>query len=333
MDTGLNSSANGEHQPNLPETHPSQPPIENSFDWLTITFLCISVIALFVNLSMVYLIARPANKELRTSYLVLLANLAICDSFNILTNAFSPMAAIINTISLPWLCGFILASRLIVKKATTMGLMLVSLEKFIAIRFPFFYEEKSSVNLAITVSAMAAVASILYGTVPITVMLISRWSSQMGCVTPLLLPLKEMMYLTVVGNYAVEFVVIASVYSYITSVVIRVVSRTPAAVAPSQSIDSRAYLRGALKCILIILVHIVCQWPMCINTVVEYKTGHLTPLPAAISLHKLSELNSWINPLLYVFTSRALRDVILQLMRCDVVPVLPNNNQVGQHVG
>ena len=310
----MNTSENLADLPDFDGSRPpGQPPTENSFDILTITFLCISGVALLANLVMVYTVARPANKKIRTAYMILLANLAICDSFNILVNVFSPMKAIISNISEPWLCGFILASRLVVKKLTSMGLLLVCLDKFVAIRFPFYYEDKSNINKAITASVVAAVLSILYGTVPVTVMLDKSWYPQIGCVTPLLLPIRTMMYLTVVGNYTVEFVLIAGVYIYIASVVIRLVRRT----SSSDATGRREYLRGSLKCMLIIVVHIVCQWPACINTVVEYITGNLTPITTVIYLHKLSELNSWINPIIYVFTQKSLRDAIGRLLRCS----------------
>uniref|UniRef100_A0A1I8JHW7 G_PROTEIN_RECEP_F1_2 domain-containing protein n=1 Tax=Macrostomum lignano TaxID=282301 RepID=A0A1I8JHW7_9PLAT len=220
--------------------------------------------------------------------------------------------------------GCLTVNSLIVSftQVSIFGLLAISLERFVAVRFPLRYRllcdsRCVAVTVVMTWSCGAAV-----GFVPLM-----GWNlgppSDGFCSFASVIDMKYMVYFIFFGCLLVPLLAVVCVYSYIFKVLMQRRS-SRSSNAQSESADER---RAARSLALVVLLFAACWVPLNVLNCLSLLCGSRCSFPYELLVFAilLSHANSAVNPFVYAFTNTQFRKAYRRLLLChrcrDVSPL------------
>ena len=288
----------------------------------------LAVLVVLTNGLVVFTIIRPRNKDrLRTPLNLLIAHLAIVD---LLVGAIAEpftIYSIVDGLHSEPACIFYLVWALALSKASLIGFVLVSVERFIAIRFPLKYKDIFTTRNSTLIWLPVWAFSLCYGLVPTLAGMDQNWNPRIGCFFKGIIPLDYLFWFGTVGTYTVECIIIICIYIYLLAVVRRQIRQIASLQVPQSTSAagdglvkkySRRELTVALRCLLMIFAHFICRWPLAFNNLLEWQGIRLS-YESVLRLVWLSRINSLINPLCYAYANTKLRRELVRMLPCPAL--------------
>lgn len=283
------------------------------------------------------LLAIYKNDKLKTVTNTFIASLALADLLvGILV---SPLAAL-SYLGLPqnymW-CVFTNSVVVVLTQISIFNLCAIAVERFIAIKSPYFYQQHLTIKTAVIISVIAWVGGIIVGFVPMFGWNLGPMADN-KCAFVSVIDMKYMVYFNFFGFVLTPLVIMFLIYLYIYMIVrqqlikIAALERTNQTDQRKQSLNFSKEVKAAKSLAVVIGMFAVCWLPIHIlNSITLLCKGencqyHLNLLLAAILL---SHINSAINPFLYAIGNSQFQ-VAFKKMFCGTHTVSSWKNTLTQ---
>lgn len=301
----------------------------------TVGEVIIAVLAMFGNGVLIVAIVR--HRRLHTTTNVLIISLAAAD---LLVGALGIPCALLGFHGLPpdaYGCLLVNTAIVALTQISIFGLLIIAVERFVAIAFPFVYTEWCTVRLAIGVCMTYWLLAIAVGFVPVFGWNLIDSYKSVHCAFMEIIDMHYMVYFNFFACVLIPLFIMLAVYCYILIVVQRQMKQIAslqigAASNSSQSNSSGHNFKRELKAAkwfaAVIGFFAVCWLPIhLINTLGIY--GMYAPIELLVFSILLSHLNSAVNPVLYGFSNSKFKVAVMQTLRCGSVSVADFDSVVG----
>ncbi|KAI0221058.1 Adenosine receptor A2a [Lamellibrachia satsuma] len=251
------------------------------------------------------------RQQLHTTTNVFIASLAASD---MLVGLIGIPCVLVTSFQLPrnlYGCLLVNCTILMFTQVSIFGLLSVALERFVAIRFPFYYTQHLTVRVALVVSAVNWVAGILIGLIPLFGWNLG-WNDAGVCNFILVIDLRYHVYMGFFVFMMGPMLIMLAIYVYIFSVLRRAnrqIASVHAAVVSTDNLQAtmlRKEIKAAAKFGIVIGAFVIAWVPLEITNAVTIWFGH-TCIPCIYIGVWLSHLNSAINPFIYAYGNSYMR--------------------------
>nr|CAJ38814.1 putative adenosine receptor [Platynereis dumerilii] len=282
----------------------------------------------------ILLIIKDEQLQTTTNYLV--ASLATAD---LLVGAMGIPAVLAAINGYPhnfYGCLFVNSLIVLLTQISIFGLMVLAIERFVAIKNPFSYHQHCNGKVVTAVVASYWIAGIIVGLVPMF-----GWNLGPGgveCAFVEVIDMKYMVYFNFFGFVLVPLILMLVIYIYIYRVVIKQM-RQIASLQVHDSNTSSGFNKHSLKkeikaakwFAVVILLFAVSWIPIHIMNAVTLFAGKTCIICVNIAV-LLSHLSSAVNPMLYALSNKkfksAWRKLRGQRVESDFESSLKDNSEV-----
>lgn len=303
-----------------PEIQPSK--ISN---WPYITAeLVIAVLSIFGNLLVCVAIWR--NKKLQTITNYFLVSLAVAD---FLVGALAIPCALIIDLGISYhnysLCIFVLSMLIILTQSSIFSLLLVAVERYIAIVLPFHYRRLMKPRIAKLVILLTWVLACVMGLIPLMGFQ-RRYKRTQHCIFVYVVNMTYMVYINFFGSVLTSLLVMFFIYAHIFITVRKHVKnianmRTISAKQARKNVGIGRKVRKATSIFLILFLFIICWIPLHIlNCVTLFCPRCTVPLQLTLTAVILSHANSVFNPLIYAYRMKSFHQAFKSIILCQHRP-------------
>ena len=198
------------------------------------------------------------------------------------------------------------------------GLLIIAIERFVAIKEPFKYKEFCTGKVAVACICVTWCFATLTGIVPLFGWNLGPMTSD-TCSFTEVISLQYKVYFNFFGFVLVPLIAMFAIYGYIFHVVKkqkRQITSTQIAASPSRlavTHSLRRETRTAKWFAIVILVFTLCWIPLHIMNVISL-TSSKSCFPCLVLAILLSHANSAINPFLYAYGNTKFRLALLRLL-------------------
>ena len=277
----------------------------------------LSALSLVANSVIIIAFARCRKLRSNTTgsgYNLLLVFLAIADLLYVLVTI--PVAAMVHY-GYPknfYGCLILTSSTRIPILLTVSTLLIIVVDRFVSIRWPFHHEQYCSRPRIIKSVILLWVVDVIVSLLPLAGFN-KGWNSADLCSFRRIVDLPFRMYTTFFSLILAPLFVICVIYGYIFYVIMKI-SKTVAAGPVSNDAENRSQtFAAAKKCGVIILAFVVCIIPLDVNTVFEIYLGFRCSACMRILSWGLL-FHGFVCPIIYLYQNRLLRTVVLLTLRC-----------------
>lgn len=257
------------------------------------------------------LLAMYKNRRLQTTTNVFIGSLALAD---LLVGILVEPLAILSYKGLPrnfYGCVFVNSSLVLLTQCSVNGLVMVAIDRFVAIKMPYFYTKHFTPRFALFLTLIGWTVAIVVGMVPM--MGWNRGPTEDGmCSFMGVIDLKYMVYFNFFGCIIPPVLFMSAVNAYIYTAILGQLKmmRSLESVGSNSNIAIncswhllRKDFQAAKSLVFIILLFIVCWFPIHIsNCIVIFKGVAYQPHPSIMLVAiLLSHANSFVNPILYAY--------------------------------
>ena len=302
----------------------------NAMEPLAISNLAIEVaIALAIaigNALVLWVIVR--RRQLHTTTNVFIASLAASD---MLVGLVGIPCVLVTSFLLPRIlygCLMVNCTILMFFQVSINGLLTVSVERFVAIRWPFYYARYMTVRVAVAVSALNWLVGCIIGLIPLFGWNLG-WNDAGVCNFVLVIDFRYHVYMGCFVFMVGPLLIMLAIYVYIFSVVRRAnrqIASIQVAIVSTETIRTsilRKELKAAAKFGIVIGAFAIAWVPLEVMNAISLWFGH-TCLTCIYLGVWLSHLNSAINPFIYAYGNShmriALKNTILFWRKPEVHP-------------
>ncbi|KAK7507029.1 hypothetical protein BaRGS_00001880 [Batillaria attramentaria] len=277
--------------------------------------------ALSVATNSLVLVAMYKVKSLRTHTNCFIASLAVAD---ILAGLVVGPLAVTSYIGLPRnFYGCLLINSLVVlfTMCSVTSLTAVTLDRFLAISFPFAYRRRMTFRVAFYVVAVSWVVGILVGLVPLMGWNKGKENFKGRCQFQFVICMEYIVYLTFFGGNLIPLLFMVCVYTHIFFIVnkAKAVDIKRTSVTAGTGHMGRHLLWGekrkALRVAFVVIVFEACWLPLYIvDCIILFDPAHIPPIEFLLFTIVLSHANSFVNPIIYAFNHSAFRRAFVQIL-------------------
>ncbi|XP_014775418.1 adenosine receptor A2b [Octopus bimaculoides] len=256
------------------------------------------------------LLAIRRNQKLQTTTNCFIGSLAVAD---LLVGFLAAPLAVLSFKGLPHdFSGCVLVNSCIVllTQCSINGLLVIAIDRFIAINYPFTYEKYFTIKFSLVVIVISWTVALIIGLVPIM-----GWNmgptEEKFCSFTSVIDLQYMVYFNFLGCVLFPLIVMLVIYAHIFKIVMAQLKQI-SATQPNVGGDNRKKfarrklhkeIKAAKSLVIIICLFVVCWFPIHISNCIMLLRGSQTLLSHSFLLAAilLSHANSFINPCLYAY--------------------------------
>ena len=208
-------------------------------------------------------------------------------------------------------CLLVNCTILMFTQVSIIGLLSVAVERFVAIRWPFYYAQYVTVRVAVVVSALNWLVGCIIGLIPLFGWNLG-WNDAGDCNFVLIIDLHYHVYMGFFVLMLGPMLIMLAIYVYIFSVVRRAnrqIASIEAAIVSTETIHTsvlRKELKAAAKFGIVIGAFAIAWLPLEIMNAISIWFGQ-TCLTCVYLGVWLSHLNSAINPFIYAYGNSHMR--------------------------
>ena len=197
---------------------------------------------------------------------------------------------------------------------TVSTLLIIAIDRFVSIRWPFKHEQYCSKPRLIKSVILLWVVDVIVGFLPLAGFN-NGWNSDNVCSLPRIVDIHIRMYTTFFALVLPSLFVICVIYAYIFYVIVKI-SKTVAAGPVNNDAENRSQtFVAAKKCGVIVLAFVVFILPIDLNVMFNIYLGfRCTACMRMLSWGLL--FHGFICPIIYLYQNKLLRTVVLLSLRC-----------------
>ncbi len=276
----------------------------------------IAIVAAVGNGMVLFVIAR--NHKLQTFTNVLICSLATAD---MVVGLVGIPCVIVTLFGLPhnfYGCLLMNCAIIICTQVSIFNLLSVAIERFIAIKHPFFYQQHFSLRTAIAFVCVNWMLGIIVGLVPLFGWNLG-WNELNLCNFVWIIDFNYRVYFTYFGFILTPLFIMLIIYIYIFTIVRKqarvIASLEVAGNAGTDKALVKKEMKAARKFSLVIGFFALCWIPLDALNAIGMWTGKIC-LPCIYITVWLSHLNSALNPLLYAYGNSLMRKALKNTILC-----------------
>ena len=224
--------------------------------------------------------------------------------------------------------GCLLMNTMIVilTQISIFALLLIAIERFVAIKFPYKYHEMGTGKVATVFIIISWIAGILVGFLPVLGWNLSGDYDGV-CTFTAVIDLTYMVYFNFLGCVLTPLIIMGFIYGYIFHVV-RQTARQIASLQVSaggagggdtqnnaRSFSLKKEAKAARWFAFVLLLFSICWLPLHIQNMITLLAGK-TNFPTLQASILLSHLNSALNPILYAFANSKFKTAFQNIFGC-----------------
>lgn len=295
------------------------------YNWPYITAeLVIAVLSIFGN--MLVCVAIWRNKKLQTITNYFLMSLAVAD---FLVGALAIPCALIIDLGISYhnysLCIFVLSMLIIISQSSIFTLLLVAIERYIAIILPFHYRRLMKPRTAKLVILLTWILACVMGLIPLMGFQ-QRYKRISHCVLVYVVNMTYMVYFNFFGSVLTSLLVLFFIYTHIFITVRKHLKnianmRTISAKQAKRNMGVVRKVRKTICIFLIVFLFIICLIPLHIILCVRFFCPRCkVPSQLILTTVILSHANSVFNPLLYAYRMKSFYQAFKSIILCQHRP-------------
>ena len=277
----------------------------------------LSALSLVANSVIIIAFVRCRKLRSNTSgsgYNLLLVFLAIADLLYVLVTV--PVAALVHY-GYPknfYGCLILTSSTRIPILLTVSTLLIIAVDRFVSIRWPFKHEQYCSKPRLITSVILLWVVDVSVCSLPLAGFN-KGWNSAGVCSFPRIVDIHIRMYTTIFALILPSLFVICVIYGYTFYVIVKMSNTVAAGPVNNDAENRRKTFVAAKKCGIIVLAFVVCILPIDVKVMFDAYLG----FRCSACMRMLSWgllFHGFICPIIYLYQNKLLRTVVLLTLRC-----------------
>ena len=274
----------------------------------------LSTLSVIANSVIIIAFIRCRKLRSGSGYNLLLVFLAIADLLFVLVTM--PVAALVHY-GYPknfYGCLILTSSTRIPILLTVSILLIIAVDRFVSIRWPFKHEQYCSKSRLIKSVILLWVVDVIVGLLPLAG-INKGWNSADVCSFPGIVDLFFRMYTTCFALILPPLFVICVIYGYIFYVIVKI-SKTVGAGPVNNDAENRSQtFVAAKKCGVIVLAFVVFILPIDVTSMfVLYGGFRCSACMRILSWGLL--FHGFICPIIYLYQNKLLRTVVFLTLRC-----------------
>lgn len=259
--------------------------------------------------------------RLRTITNAFIANLAAAD---LMVGILGLPSVLLTVVGLPrnyYGCLLMTCMIIICTQVSIFSLLTVAIDRFVAIKYPFFYNAYMTPQTVAVVSSMNWCLGILVGLVPVFGWN-KGWNEQNRCAFELIIDFNYRVYFNFFGFILTPLIIMFFIYLYIFHVARKQLRQIASLQVESldnrvndQSKNMKKELKAAKKFAVVIGLFAMCWIPLDTMNTISLWYGKIC-IPCITVAVWFSHVNSAINPFIYAYGNTPMRKAFLQDMCC-----------------